>query len=59
MLCISSMSQYLDEKMFSRSLLFSAVELLNCLFKSSKFGKGLNNNFTISTDTASHEIFVT
>ena len=43
MLCILSMS-YLDETIFSGSLPFSGVALLNWFTKSSKFDKGLNDN---------------
>ena len=39
MLCISSMSQYLDE-VFLWSLLFCGVVLLNWFTKSSKFEEG-------------------
>ena len=42
--CISSMSSYLDEAIFSGSLLFSRVALLNWFTKSSKFEEGFNNN---------------
>ena len=44
MLCISSMSQYLDEQTFSGSLLFSGVALLNRFTKSSRFEEGFNDN---------------
>ena len=44
MLCIWPMSQYLDEKIFLRSLLFSGVALLKWFTKSSKFGEGFNDN---------------
>ena len=44
MLCISSMSWYLDEVIFSGSLPFSGVALLNWFTKSSKFEEGFNNN---------------
>ena len=43
MLCISSMSKYLDEVIFSGSLPFSGVALLKWFTKSSKF-EGFNNN---------------
>ena len=43
MLCTSSMSQHLDEAIFSGSLLFSGVALLNWFTKSSNF-KGFNDN---------------
>ena len=44
MLCISSMSKHLDEAIFSESLPFSGVALLNWFSKSSKFEEGFNNN---------------
>ena len=44
MLCISSMSQYLDEGIFSRSLQFSGVALLNWFTKSLKLEDGFNDN---------------
>ena len=44
MLCISSMSQYLHKEIFSGSLLFSGVALLNWFTKSSKFEEGFNDN---------------
>ena len=44
MLRIWPMSQYLDEKIFLRSLLFSGVALLKWFTKSSKFGEGFNDN---------------
>ena len=44
MLCISSMSQHLDEAIFSGSLPFYGVALLNWFSKSSKFEEGFNNN---------------
>ena len=44
MLCISSMSYYLDVAIFSGSLPFSGVASLNWFTKSSKFEEGLNNN---------------
>ena len=43
MLCISSISKYLDEQMFSGALLFSGVALLNWFTKSSKY-EGFNDN---------------
>ena len=44
MLCLSLMSLYSDEQIFSGSLLFSGVALLNCFTKSSKFEEGFNDN---------------
>ena len=44
MLCISTMSQYLDEQTFSGSLVFSGVALLNWFTKSFRFEEGFNNN---------------
>ena len=44
MLCIFSVSQYLDEEIFSKSLVFSGVALLNWFTKSSKFETGFNDN---------------
>ena len=44
MLCISSISYYLDEAIFSGSLPFSGVALLNWFPKNSKFAEGFNGN---------------
>ena len=44
MLCISSMSQYLDEEIFSNSLLLSGVALLNWFTKSSILEDVFNDN---------------
>ena len=44
MLCISSMPQYLEEAIFSGSLPFSGVALLNWFTKSSNFEEGFNDN---------------
>ena len=45
MLCISSMSKYLEEVSFSGSLPFSGVAFLNWFTKSSKF-EGFNNELS-------------
>lgn len=44
MLHIWSMSQYLDEEIFSGLLLFSWLVLLNWFTKNPKSGEGSNNN---------------
>ena len=44
MLCISSMSSYLDEAIFSGSLPFSEEALLNWFTKSSNFEEAFNKD---------------
>ena len=44
MLCISSMSKYLDKAVFSGSFPLSGVVLLNLFTKSSNFEEGFNDN---------------